>query len=534
VRADFIQAIDDRISSIRQYAFDQYSYDQAFDSNMVPIEGKYTISLFHSAVSLYEENLYLSQSEDRMYETPADLLADPEGNYDVSSHHDYYLEDGTDELTSIDDATEGENHSISYAIYGKDLIHSFDLLKNSFGDIPLEPMEAIKGEKTYFDALVSKDPENYVYDEDDPYTAGHVSKNEDGGYRYAFSVHFSLCHYGDEYYLNRRFHYFIDLRKDRTLKDYGYSVEIMDPVTDESGNILSYEADAAKAYYYSEVSSTALGAFSGTLPDIVPTATLDANGNPTNAEGVTVLCQRKPRGVFDSSKLTAADFADAAVIAKLSDALPNYLSGVTSSTMVGSLSHGATGTSYSEKTTRQLYQGAYTSTSGIIIATPYTRSEDDAGTVTFTYGSEETVIYRSTMEETASALTVTHGEDESTIYAFQDPLNGTSPMATFKYDGDFFVPDYLPLDAEDYLDPSMLSTKISGLTLKADQCQVQTDGSLLIVGTDYASDYALTLKDNAISQVVETLLGENSSCYGKDATVTKKYTLTRGDIPSRG
>jgi hypothetical protein len=531
-KEDFINAIETKLLSLSHYDLDQYSYDQAFDSTMKPIEGKFSIGVLHSNVSLYGEKLYHANCEDRLYETPEDLLAPEEGNYTALSSHQYYLKENTDNLTFIDNSQQLEGgHTIGYAIDNKDLIHDFSFISDTFNSLPSNPVGALKDEKAYFDSLVSADPENYVYDATDPYVLKDIEKTEDGYWRYAFSIHFSTCHYGDEYYINRRFDYFMDIDNSFDLKDYGYSVEILDPVFDTDGTtVTGYEPSAAKKYVYSDLSNATLTTSGLTLSDITVTGQ-NTDGNDINAAGIQVNCERAPRQSYDMSGLTASDLTDSATLTKLSAALPNYLSGVTSSTMTGVLAGGATGASYSETITKQLYKDAFIKTTGLIKASPITQTTDaETEATTYTYGTEETANYSWTLKETAETITTTHSEDESTIYSFMDPLNGTSPMATFKYDGDFCIPCYLAQSAADYLDPSMLTGKISGLTLDSTKCQVQTDGSLLIVGTDYASDFAIAVKDNQISKVVETLLGANSTCYGPAAVVTKTYTLTRGEI----
>jgi hypothetical protein len=72
-----------------------------------------------------------------------------------------------------------------------------------------------------------------------------------------------------------------------------------------------------------------------------------------------------------------------------------------------------------------------------------------------------------------------------------------------------------------------------GLTFKGFHFGVRSflaDGLLTLKGTDYASDYLLSIKDNKITQVVETPLGDNVACYGSKAVLTKTYVLSAPEI----
>jgi hypothetical protein len=525
-KAAFLNAIHAQNTSLRHYALTQSSYDQAFDANMMPIEGKYTVSALLSEASLYEDGIYEMKASSIIYATPVALLAPVSGNFTTLSSHRYDLKNSQDSITFTDEVDEEAGKSINYAIYPHDIIHSFSALSNSFGAPTSEPLEALEGGKDYFDALVKADPENYIYDATDPFVANPTTKNDDGTYTYSFSVHFSTCHYGDIYLANRRFDYFINLKNDLSLKDYGYSIEVFDPLFDSSGAITSYAADAAITYDYSALSSAILESFAGTLPDIA-TASYNEEGDPLNAAGTKLMLLTGPVASYDMSTLSSDSLTDDTVIASLAKALPNYLSWCTKATMDAILTNGDTGAVYEEHCVKTLYKNNFVETAGTLKATPVTSTTDASTEVTtYTYGSEEDVTYSYSLQVNADTLITTHKESESTVYNFPDPLNGVSPLASFGYGGDFFIPEYLPFSAQNYLNPSMLVNTLSGLTLDKSACQISSEGVLTLKGTDYASNYVISISDNKITDVVETPSAENVICYGAKATLTKTYSLS--------
>lgn len=228
--------------------------------------------------------------------------------------------------------------------------------------------------------------------------------------------------------------------------------------------------------------------------------------------------------------LTTDSLKEDTTIATLAKALPNYLSWCTHSEMSAVLTGADTGAVDTESRSKTLYKDNFTKVTGTLKASPYTSSTDETTNVTtHTYGTVEDVTYSYTLQASAEALTSTHEESESTIYHFSDVLDGKTPVSTFSYTGDFWIPEYLPFTLQDYLDPSTLVSALNLLTLDKSACSL-ADGLLTLKGTDYASDYLLSIKDNKITQVVETPLGDNVACYGSKAVLTKTYVLSAPEI----
>lgn len=529
-KADFTNAILLQGDAVRHYVMNQRSYDQAFTANMIPIEGKYTVSSFLSDVSLFDDRVYLSKSRSFIYNEPVALLAPVSGDATALTSNDYYVKDAAKTMTYIDDShDESGVHMVSYSLFEEDLIHSFDALEDSFSALPMGFLAAEVGGKSYFDGLLANSPEDYVYDETDPFVENPVITNSDGSYTYSFSVHFSQCHYGDNFYINRRFHYFIDFNPDYSLKDYGLGVEVFDAVFDDNGVLTGYAPDAAEETIFSEVSSTKLGDFKDALPDLT-VAQSDESGNAYNADGALLQILRVPHPHFDMTALTSASLQDEAILTSLSAALPSYLSWATSCTMDGLLTNGDSGAIYEEHKTKTLYTNDFVRTLGTLKASPITQTDttdETSGTTTSTYayGTEEDVTYSTSLQLSAKAIVYSHEETDSTVYHAEDPLNGLSPVSTFALDGDYKVPAYLAWSASDYLDPSMLLQAMTSLTIDK-TLSTLSEGVLTLEASDGASAYLITVEQNEIKQVVETPNALNTIPYGANAVVKKTYVLS--------
>jgi hypothetical protein len=529
-KADFTSAILLEGDAVRHYTMDQRSYKTAFDANMIPIEGKYTVSSFLSDVSLYDDQVYLSKSRSLIYSDPVTLLAPVSGEATELSSNDYYVKDAAKTITSIDDShDEAGVHRVAYSLFEEDLIHSFSSLEESFSALPMSFLSAYVGGKSYFDGLVANDPENYIYDDTDPFVENPVALNSDGSYTYSFSVHFSSCHYGDYYYINRRFHYFIDLNADYSLKDYGLGIEVIDPLFDSDGNLTGYAPDAGEETIFSAVSAADLGNFKGTLPDLTVAKT-DESSNDYNADGALLQVMRVPHPSFDMTSLTSASLQEDATLASLSAAMPAYLSWATSCTMEGILTNGDAGAVYEEHKSKTLYTNDLVRTTGTLKASPITETSTtdettEETTTTYSYGPEEDVTYSTSLQLTAKAIVYSHEETESTAYHADDPLDGKSPVSTFALDGDYKVPSYLAWSEEDYLNPSMLLESLSLLAIDKTASSL-SEGVLTLKANDGAADYLITIAQNKITKVVETPSALNTIQYGKNAVVTKTYVLS--------
>jgi hypothetical protein len=511
----------------------QRSYDQAFDSSMMPIEGKYVVSSFLSEVSLFDDQVYLCKGSSIIHDDPVSLLDPVSGAYTTLSTNDYYVKGTAAAITSIDDCHEGSAHTVNYAVYDNDLIHSFLSISNSFSVIPNAFVAAYDGGKDFIDAMVAADPTEFTYDDTDPFVLKPIVQNSDGSFTYSFTAHFTRCHYDDIYEANRRFGFFVDLNADYSLKDYGSSVEIFDPLTDASGNITGYAADAATEVIFSGISSDSLGNYGGSLPDLV-TASTNENGDALNAEGATLIATRTPHPSYDMTSLTSASLEDAAVVSSLAGALPSYLAWATKSTMDGTLANGATGAVYEEHQTKTLYQNDIVHTEGTLKESPITETTDeDTGVTTYTYGAEEDVTFASTLTLTASLISFNHEETESTVYHYADPLNGVSSLASFSYSGDYKIPEFLAWSEGDYLNASSLGESLSGLTLDAASSSI-ANGVLTLKGTDNASDYVITIEANQVRKVVETPSALNTVSFGESAVITKTYVLSAPELTAYG
>lgn len=518
----FYQKLAPAVTSPKGYAFERDSYDQAFDANMVPIQGKYTVTAWQSVATLYANSHYRNLATSFIHSTPVDLLAEPKsGDEEGATTHDYSLQDDGKQLTYIDDIVEESKESINYAVYDEDIIHSNASLTTAFPSIPNKPLAALNGGKSYFDALIAKDSENYIYDSSDPFLENPVALESNGDFLYSFAVHFSTCFDADEdaYYLNRKYTYFIRLDSKQELVNYGYNVAEYNQETDSAGNTV-YLAEAGRRYVYSSIVNDLTETDHLAFPDILVTSQ-DSEGNNCNAAGIPVTVIAALLSHFDMSTLTLADIAKEETLTAWQNGMAGYLASVTGVTMTGTIANPVTGQSYSETYTRTLYKNNIAITTGELKETPATT--DDAGATT--YGTEEDVHYSMKVSLSADAITVEHQEDESTVYHMADPTNGLSPLAAFKFDGDFLVPSYWTWNANQYLDPSSLNDKSSTVAIDATTSTFDSDGTFHLHLSDYSSTYVVDIKANHISQVVETLPADDGG-----AVITKTYVLSEAPI----
>jgi hypothetical protein len=144
-KAIFYQKLAAAVSSPKGYAFERDSYDQAFDANMVPIIGKYTVTAWQSVATLYASSHYRNLATSFIHSTPVDLLAEPKsGDEEGATTHDYSLQDDGKQLTYIDDIVEESKESINYAVYDEDIIHSYASLVTAFPSIPNKAPRRLK------------------------------------------------------------------------------------------------------------------------------------------------------------------------------------------------------------------------------------------------------------------------------------------------------------------------------------------------------------------------------------------------------
>lgn len=528
-RSAFIKALTDSTENVTHFKRVFNSYDQAFDSDNMIIVGKFTVSSYVSDVSTYDNDTYKAVCESKIYTTPFDMLEAPTGKSMNVSNHDYYLQATDTKLTYIDDATIDTDRSINYCQYNVDLIHQYSSFKSAFTDFPKQNVSVYGDGKTYFDGLVSASPDYYSYDTTDPFVDNPVIANSDGSFTYSFSAHMFTCHYGDYYDVNRRFTYAVTIDADSNLLNYALSVESFDPVYDDNNVLTGYEVTSATTDTFSSLGNDSLGDYSTALPDMVSVGS-DDDGNYLNAAGVKVQPMYVPHPSYDMSAISQDDLNDDDIINKLSASLPSYLTSCTGCTMDATLSDGDTGAVYQEHREKKLYTNDFVKMDGTLKQSPVTESEDeDTGETTYTYEEEEDVTYSTTLQVSSDKIAITHEETDSTVYFYQNPLNGIDEMGVFSFEGDFDVPSYLPMSVLDYLDPSMLTSALTLVSLDKEQCSV-SDGVLTLQGTDYSSDYLITIKDNKITHVTETPTSINCEPYGANAKITKEYVLSEAAI----
>jgi hypothetical protein len=516
-KAPYLAALKAKINDIHHYILTQDSYDQAMDSNFVPIIGKFTVSRNRNEVSLFDNKIFKNVASSSLFDTPVSMLESPSGTSTVLSSHEYYLQDQSSQVVFIDHSHEVGANTISYAGYPHDLIHDYSLCNDAFSGIPLAQTSPLLEGMDYFTAWAAKEPDEFELDNTDPYGES-VATNADGTSTYKESIHYLLCHYGDEYQINRKFTYFVNLAADQSLLSYGLSIQTYQPIYDDNNNLTGFDNDSGMTFTYTSVSSETLGDDSEALPDYSVYST-DSEGNALNKDGETVINNVVQPVLYDSSTLSLAGLADEAVQKKLLSSLPLYLDYASSCTMSGTLSNAPTGASYSESWTSSVKDNVL-SYSGEAKGKSVSQSETDSS---ISYGSDEDVTYSASITATREALSFseTKNVETSSVYQSFDPLNGVSPLRTFNFSGDFIVPDFLAGSLEDYLDPSLgLRSDFKLLTLDLSASKENSDGSLLLSLSDYSSTFVVHLSRNKILDILMT-----SSVDVDGSSKVKTFTL---------